>query len=236
MKPVRLGPTLTQQVTERIRLSIISGELAAGTLHSASSIGDLYGVSRTPVREAANELARLGLVEIEPNRGIRILQTSIDSLLDGFELRLMVEVPMARKAAVQARSSGVAELTHAYEALQRAAKSNSAKRTLQADRDFHTVILELAGNSRAVEVLKEQRNMVLQTGVGTVPTSRSCMECFEDHVGIYESILAGDADGAAREMRAHILNTATLLIRQETAKRPEFGSIDVEAALGAVAS
>lgn len=234
MKPVRLGPTLTQQVTERMRLSIMSGELAPGTLHSASSIGALYGVSRTPVREAANELARMGLVEIEPNRGIRVLQTSIDSLLDGFELRLMIEVPMARKAALQAGANGAAALTAVYDSFERAAASDSAKRTLQADRDFHTAILEIAGNARAVEVLKEQRNMVLHTGVGTVPTSRSCLECFEDHHEIYAAILAGDGDLAAQAMRAHILNTASILIRQETAKRPEFGAIDVLGALGGV--
>lgn len=231
MKPVTLGPTLTQQVTERLRQSILSGDLESGTLHSATSLGERYGVSRTPVREAANELARLGLVEIVPNRGIRILQTTVDSLLDGFELRLVIEVPMARKAALNARTANTATLTSSYEAFERAAKSDNAKRTLQADRDFHGVILELAGNERAVEVLKEQRNMVLQTGVGTVPISRSCRECFEDHRDIYEAILAGDPERAAESMRDHILNTARMLIRQETARRPEFADTAAEAAL-----
>lgn len=231
MRHVKLGPTLTQQVTDQLRDAIVSGELTPHSLHSATALGAQFGVSRTPIREAAFELARLGLVSIEPNKGIRILQTSIDALLEGFELRLVIEVPMARKAAMRARGRDVPVLAEAFDAFGSAAATGDATKTLRADRDFHTAILELAGNKRAAETLREQRNMVLQTGVGTVPTSRTCEECFEDHRDIFEAIVAGDGDAAATAMRMHIIGTARMLLRQETSKRPEFGSVDVDAQL-----
>jgi DNA-binding GntR family transcriptional regulator len=232
MRTVRLGPTLTQQVTDQLRDAIVSGELAPNTLHSATALGAQFGVSRTPIREAAFELARLGLVAIEPNKGIRILQTSTDTLLEGFELRLVIEVPMARKAALRARDREVPTLVDAFDAFSDAAATGDVSQTLRADRDFHTAILELAGNKRAAETLREQRNMVLETGIGTVPTSRTCQECFEDHRAIYDAIVTGDGDAAATAMRAHIIGTARMLLRQETARRPEFGEVDVDAQLG----
>ncbi len=231
MSIVNRGPTLTQQSTEKLRQSIIKGELAAGSIHSATTLGKWLGVSRTPVREATAELARLGLVAIEPNRGIRILETDINSLIDGFELRLIIEVPLAQKAALNPDSEARERLSAQFSTFEKAANSNDAEATLRADRDFHSAVLEMAGNARANEVLQEQRNMVLQTGVGTVPTSRSCRDCFDDHVDVFTAIMAPDPEAAATAMQRHIRNTAVLLINQETRQRPEFGEHDLIARL-----
>jgi DNA-binding GntR family transcriptional regulator len=227
MSIVNRGPTLTQQTTEQLRQAIIKGDLPAGSLHSATALGEWLGVSRTPVREATAELARLGLVAIEPNRGIRILETNIDTLIDGFELRLIIEVPLARKAALNSDAVAREQLAANFASFEKAADSDDAEATLRADRDFHSAVLEMAGNARAIEVLQEQRNMVLQTGVGTVPTSRSCRECFDDHVDVFTAIMDSDPDAAATAMQRHIRNTADLLIKQETLKRPEFGKQDL---------
>lgn len=227
MSIVNRGPTLTQRTIERLRQAIVDGELPAGSLHSATALGEWLGVSRTPVREATAELARLGLVSIEPNRGIRILETDIESLIDGFELRLIIEVPLARKAALNPDGDARKNLSTHFTNFKDAAETDDPEATLRADRDFHSAVLEMAGNARATEVLHEQRNIVLQTGVGTVPTSRSCQECFADHVDIYNAIMASDPDTAAAAMHRHIYNTAALLIKQETRQRPEFGEQDL---------
>jgi DNA-binding GntR family transcriptional regulator len=68
--------------------------------------------------------------------------------------------------------------------------------------------------------------MVLVGGVATVPTSRTTMECFEDHADLLEAFRSGAPGDAAGAMRRHILNTATLLIRQEARHRPDFDSGD----------
>lgn len=216
--------TVTGRVLDQLRAAILSGELEPGQLYSAAALGEQLGVSRTPIREASHELARLGLVEIERNRGIRIVATSVETLLQGFEVRLMLEVPLARRAARLAQDDPAARqrLTEVHDRFREAATADDAELTLRTDRDFHTVLLELSGNDRATSVLREQRNMVLQSGVGTVPTSRTPVECFEDHADIYEAFMAGDEAGIGAAMSRHIINTATLLIDQESRRRSDF--------------
>lgn len=231
MPIVNRGPTLTQQTSERLRQAIVDGELPAGSLHSATALGKWLGVSRTPVREATAELARLGLVSVEPNRGIRILETDIESLIDGFELRMIIEVPLTRKAALNPNSEARKTLNAQFTQFKVAADTNDPEATLRADRDFHSAVLEMAGNARAAGVLHEQRNIVLQTGVGTVPTSRSCQECYADHIDIYDAIMAQDPVAAATAMHRHIYNTAEMLIDQETRRRPEFSEHQLRARL-----
>lgn len=231
MNTIERGRSLNVQATELLRRAIVTGDLKPGERYSATQLGERIGVSRTPVREAVLELSRLGLVDVEPNRGIRIRSTSIEALLRGFEIRLMLEVPLTKKATLRQDSVGRELVRAAFADFGAAADSGDAQATLAADLRFHSALLTVADNPKASDLVHQQRSMVLHTGVETVPTSRTPIECFEDHRDIYDAFLARDDEGAAAAMRRHIVNTASLLIEQETRKRPDFGRIDLHAAL-----
>lgn len=228
---IERAPRLTEQATELLRRAIITGDLAAGERYSATELGARMGVSRTPIREAAIELSRLGLVEVEPNKGIRILPTSAGALVRSFEVRLMLEVPLTKKATLRADDEGRARVGAAFEEFRAAAETGEAAPTLAADLAFHTALLALADNATAASLVAQQRNLVLHTGVETVPTSRTAMECFEDHRDIFDAFTAGDADAAAAAMQRHIVGTARLLVAQEARKRPAFDAVDLHDAL-----
>jgi DNA-binding GntR family transcriptional regulator len=222
MRTVQRASSLTDQAVEAIRASILSGDLVPGELYTASELGRQLNVSRTPIREALNELARRGLVEIEKNRGARILSTSLQSLVEVFQIRIMLEVPLARRATQLKDAETTAAVEVAYEAFRLAAEDGDPERVLRADRDFHRILLSGARNMKATVLLNEQRDFVLSTGVGTVPTSRSPQECFDDHRDIMDAYRDGrDADVATAVAR-HIRHTAHMLIAQETRDRPDF--------------
>lgn len=226
MENVRRTNNLTEQAFELLRKAIVSGDLKPGTLYNASQLGEQIGVSRTPIREALLELSRLGLVEIEKNRGMRVVTTSIEGLIQGFEVRLMLEVPLARRATELRDDTTITAVKNTFEQFRQAATTDDAEATLRADRDFHRTLLLGSRNVKAVELLQGQRNLVLMGGVGTVPTSRSALECFEDHLDIYDAFIDGDVEGVGRAMTRHIAHTAQMLIAQETRSRPEFAEVD----------
>lgn len=59
------------QVLDALRAALVSGDLAPGEVYSGPALGERFGVSATPVREAMQQLAREGAVEVVPNRGFR---------------------------------------------------------------------------------------------------------------------------------------------------------------------
>ncbi len=218
--------TLTEQILVRLRTAIVDGELIPGTRYSATGLGERFGVSRTPVREALLELERDGLVRIDKNRGVSIVATSLDEVVECFQVRLLLEVPAAARAARSADRESITAVEHRFAAMERAAHDDDPERLLRADRDFHQAILVIADNARLVKVLQDLRNLVLTTGVATVPASRSCQELVEDHREILEALRRGDSAASARAMHRHIVNTATLLIRREATQRREGGGQD----------
>lgn len=77
-------------------------ELAPGQLVSEAMLAGVTGVGRTPVREALQRLAREGMVEIHPSRGILVAPISVESQLDLLEIRRSVEELAVRLAARRA--------------------------------------------------------------------------------------------------------------------------------------
>ncbi|NUL48083.1 GntR family transcriptional regulator [Cellulosimicrobium funkei] len=223
MESVQRASSLTDQAIESIRASIVSGDLVPGELYMATKLGRQLNVSRTPIREALQELARRGLVRIERNRGVRMLSTSLQSFVEVFQIRLMLEAPLASRATQLKDPAFSAAVEESYEAFRRVAESGEPGRVLRADRDFHRTLLSGAGNANANQLLSEQRDVVLNTGVGTVPTSRTAQECFEDHLDIMVAFREGRPQDVSTAVARHISHTATMLIAQATRDRPEFG-------------
>lgn len=231
MEPVTTTQTLTDQIAARLRSAILSGELVPDRQYSASGLAEQFGVSRTPVREALLELARAGMIRIDKNRGVRIIATALNEVVECFQVRLMLETPAAARAAEIVDDVSFQEVQARFDDMQKAADLNDADATLRADRDFHLALLALAGNKKLVNVLEDLRNLVLTRGIATAPTARSCQELVDDHRDILEAVRLKDPIGAAAAMRRHILNTATLLIRREAQDHPEVDPSELEAKL-----
>lgn len=221
---------LAGQALEIIRAEITSGRLPPGTLVSAGSLADRIGTSRTPVRDALLQLASAGMVRIERNRGATILATSLDDLIEVFQLRLMLEVPAAGRAARVRSHSQLVGIQGCFAAMR--AATGDPERLLVLDRDLHNSIADASGVERLSGVLTDLRNLVLTRGVGTTSTARTGEELVDDHRGIVEAIERHDERAASGEMRRHIRHTARLLIAQESGGDPRYGAERVDRELG----
>src|SRR3954452_13083788 len=84
-------PTLSETIRVRLADEITSGHLAPGAEIDEQAVAERFGVSRTPVRDALRDLAALGLVEIEPRRGVRVAAMTADRLGEMFEVMAEIE-------------------------------------------------------------------------------------------------------------------------------------------------
>jgi DNA-binding GntR family transcriptional regulator len=215
IRPLASSESLTSRVRASLRDAIVRRDLAPGELYSVQKLADLFGVSRTPVREALLELAELELVRFERNRGVRIIQASAKDLLEIFRIRLLLEVPATRNATPMLNEQQVAALRETLDRMADAATSEGDEAIFMShDRRFHTIILEAAQNERLVAYVESLRDIVLTRGSSTLRGSRSFQDIVDEHETIMRRITARDAEGAAAAMRTHIITTGRLLIEQ----------------------
>jgi DNA-binding GntR family transcriptional regulator len=142
--------SVRDQVLAELRGAIAGGELRPGSVHSAPVLAARYGVSATPVREAMQLLAREGAVEVLPNRGFRIAERGPRDLAELAELRALLEVPVLLRLA-RTLPPGVWEsLRPLAQATAGAAAIGDRAAYAEADRAFHSALLEPAGNRQLV--------------------------------------------------------------------------------------
>lgn len=223
LREIKAESSLTARVRDSIRAAIIDGTLEPGSLHSVQSLADVFKVSRTPVREALIDLAGADMVEFERNRGVRILETSVHDLEEILVLRILLEVPATHRAATRIDADGLEALRQELDAMAEAAAGGDEPTMMQHDRRFHELINTASGNSRLTEYVDSLRDLILTRGVSTVDITRSLPEIVAEHEGIIAALAAGDAAAAAAAMKAHLVNTASLLLQQEDGRSPARG-------------
>ena len=79
--------TLSAAIVDQLRQSILDGTYPAGSQLRQDALGEAYGVSRIPVREALFQLEAEGLVRIVPQKGAIVSELSLDEINDVFDLR-----------------------------------------------------------------------------------------------------------------------------------------------------
>jgi DNA-binding GntR family transcriptional regulator len=91
--------TMAEAALERLRESIILGELTPGTPLRLEELAQRLGMSISPIREAVRQLEALGLAEHVPHHGAKVMSLDVEELRELFSIRLAVETMAVRRAA-----------------------------------------------------------------------------------------------------------------------------------------
>lgn len=221
LRPVRPGNAFEDTVgklLQTIRLGVLQpGE----SLPSERELAARLGVSRDTVREAIKSLADAGylvsrrgryggtfLAEELPRPSDESDAVSQSQIDDALRLREILEVGAAHMAASRTLSAAERERLWSHLTDVRAAAPDDYRRL---DSRLHLAIAEAAGSSSLLPLVAENR-MRLNALLDQIPLlSRNIAHSDEQHEAIVLAILAGDGDGAAAAMRAHVEGSAALL-------------------------
>ncbi|MFC8085814.1 GntR family transcriptional regulator [Streptomyces sp. NPDC057340] len=184
------------QILDALRSALASGELRPGGVYSAPVLGERFGVSATPVREAMQQLALEGAVEVVPNRGFRVVERGDRELAELAEVRALIEAPVWSRLSRTVPAERWAELRPLAEATVRAASSGCPATYAEADRAFHRAVLALAGNEQLVRIAGDVHRRAQWPPAGS-PSVRGRADLVADaheHTALLDALIAGDAD------------------------------------------
>lgn len=193
--------TLTHRVEELLRKEIVRGDRPSGSRLNEVEIAAVYGVSRGPVREALQRLARDGLVVLEAHRGAFVTQLDRDEVLELFEVRAALEAEAAGLVALKITEADILLLRQMQELSVSAVEDDHSYPELF---DLHDLIAQLAGNQRLTTLMNqvngELRLMRSRSGQSAVRAEQALLE----HDELIECLAKGDVEGSRSTMRAHL--------------------------------
>lgn len=207
-----------------IRDRIISGELPPGYLLKEMALAEHMNLSRTPIREALRRLSESGLVEIQPNRGARVVGWSEAQMVETYEIRAILESHAARLAAESISDSDLNLLETLVEDMERVVASEKEEDILELANInllFHHTVLRASGNSQLIGLVTSvsQAAMLVRDRAQLGIEFRK--QTNHHHRDILAALRTGDGAWASVAMKSHILaalNAAT--VKRPTTKDP----------------
>ncbi|MFF4522168.1 GntR family transcriptional regulator [Streptomyces bluensis] len=203
-RPVLQRASVRGQILDALRAALAAGELTPGEVYSAPALGERFGVSATPVREAMQQLVVEGAVEVVPNRGFRVVERGARELAELAEIRALIETPVVLRLARTLPTERWAELRPLAEETARAAASGCRATYGEADRAFHRAVLALAGNEQLVRVADDLHRRA-QWPLGGEP-GRCRAELMADaavHLALLDALMAQDLGAVQALLQEH---------------------------------
>ena len=207
------------QIADRIVDAILAGRLAAGQRLGEQALADLFGVSRTLVREAMGRLSARGMVEVNARRGWFVVQPSLEEAHEAFGARLALETGLLHGLEGPLPAAAVKRLQAHVADEQAAIRAGDAGQRSWLLGDFHVCLAECAGNSLLADILKDltaRTTLIATLYQSTHAAGESCAE----HALIVAALAAGDLPLAISRLRQHIGGVSDHLGQQTAADDP----------------
>ena len=207
-------PIFKPDLVRRMLLSIFGGTWKAGERLREEKLAAFFQVSRTPIREALQELAAVGLVELKPNCGALVAAFGPREVQEMYEVRALLESEATRLTADQI---SIEELNQMDEELTNllAAPSRSttwSQRTWEADHQLHGTIVARCPNRRLAGEIARYETFIQMVRETVGNRNRFQDTALQEHRVVIAALLRRDPAKAAEAMRTHILNAGQIAV------------------------
>lgn len=201
--PVEVGP-LVELAYQEIRRRILDNVWSPGFQALEQEIALQLGMSRTPVHEALMRLAKEGLVEVAPRRGMRVLPVSPTDMKEIYEVLTALESMAAELLAARGPTDAELQpLIEATEAMERALQVDDLDAWARADESFHEKLVLMAGNRLLRESVMSYWDRAHRARMFTLRLRPKPVNSTQEHMALVARLRQGDAAGAAAVNRGH---------------------------------
>lgn len=200
-----------------IQQAVADGVLEAGSSVSELGLAKELGSSRTPIREAMNQLAAEGLLEAGTSGGMIVASIDRSDIIELYELREALEVySVGRVAMIPLRAADKDRLQFMIddvaalraELQQRGSDeldSEQMRRLTACDLGFHALLMSMAGNSRIQKIINETRLLIRIFAIRRAPGDTALLDSVQQyHQRILDAVSRQDGASAMTALSEHI--------------------------------
>ena len=196
---------LAHEAYQRIISMIFEGALKSGDLLQEAVLGEVFGMSRTPVREAIKRLESEHLAVTYPRRGTFATPVDITALSEISQVREVLEPLAARTAAARRGGREREQLEALVQELSTLSDDELRQdNALRWDLHVHRAVYAAAGNAHLQATLERYSNLATRiwcVAADRVPQLRGHIDI---HTTLLRAVLDGDEETATEVMRHHV--------------------------------
>jgi DNA-binding GntR family transcriptional regulator len=203
---------LHDEVAERLRESILGGELEPRARINEVDLCERFGISRTPLREAIKILATEGLLELLPNRGARVASISAEEVNEMIEVIGGLEATAADLACRNITEEEIAAIEAKHVAMVAAWKRKDHTAYFTLNREIHEMIMRASRNATLQSIYANLSGRIQRARYGAHKTPAQWKKAVDEHETILALLKKRDGERLAVVLREHIRGKKPLIL------------------------
>jgi DNA-binding GntR family transcriptional regulator len=204
--------TSQNEIAQRVVESILAQKLAPGERLGEQELADLFGVSRTLVREALRQLESEGLINVVAHRGPVVSRVTPEQAEGIYQVRIELEGLASQLFAERASEVQRLALKKAFEEVKKSYGSDEAIVRLNAKNRFYECLIEGSGNEAlgiTLRMLNSRVTLLRATSLQAPGRMRASLAELRE---LMDALLAGDGKAARDAATRHVQHAAAAAI------------------------
>jgi DNA-binding GntR family transcriptional regulator len=196
--------SLAEHAYAQIKQKIFNFEMMPGDLISEGNLAKLVSVSRTPLRQALQQLQHGGFIKAIPKIGWQVAPLDFDKLDELYDFRILIELNAIKSICDSNRNEQI------LKDLQKIWLTPKTKRSFNAldvgilDEQFHSALVNASGNEEMLKTHTEITERIKIVRRLDFTKNDRINNTYDEHGQIMQSILSGRTSEAQRLLKAHI--------------------------------
>ena len=224
--------TVVNQVMEHIKDLIASGKYKPGDkLPTENELAERFGIGRSSIREAIKIFNYLGVLESKAAKGTFLSdranistealswsillgkdeQQELIETRGAIELWSIMTLTLQHKADPEASAPVIRELQNVVDHMQVSLESGERSKLVQADYDFHNIIVKNTGNTLFYSIYKTLKSFMYEEIVQSQNDYTDPKMIPREHQAILDTIKSGEVSHSVDTFSSHIENIKSRL-------------------------
>lgn len=214
MKEKKRNPPIRETIHHQLLEDIVHGRINAGERLSEAALGERFGVSKSPIREALILLEREGYIGLKKNVGAVVLKIS-DKIVDEIYTVVAVLESYAVETVVaenKIQKSEIDQLAKLVQMMEEYSKKKKYMEYRSLNIEFHGLFTEKLGNETLRKNVINLRKRMYSNLTRGLTIAMHIDRYIEWHKKILEAIKQNNGPQAGTLMRDHVMETKKLLL------------------------
>ncbi|NPV86095.1 MAG: GntR family transcriptional regulator [Anaerolineae bacterium] len=213
LSPISTPVSREQQAYERIKEAILTFRLKPGQSLVENELAGQLGISKTPVRDALLRLEREGLVNRALYKGASVAELNQRKMEEIFEIRAALEGLAVYLATPLITAEETKEAQKLIDAQAAALAAGDVREASRVNRLFHELVICKTPNQWLKDILANLEDHLRRYRMISSFQGDRMDKSIKEHQLVLDAIRRGDAEGAEKAMREHLMSVLNDLVQ-----------------------
>lgn len=195
-----------QLAYEQIKQDILNNIYPEGTILAERKLCEIYNVSRSPIRNAIQQLTYEGLLTLIPGKGAAVAGFSIEDILEVYDLIEVLQLYALRSLSARIDGYFLGFLETALEKMKGYIEEGNLSKSTKWDQQFHRFFITSSSNRRLMSIYEQLEVQSIRFISSSADDAELAKRSYQEHFAIYEQLKKKNIEEAQKLLTLHYKN------------------------------